>query len=118
LLCRDLGRIGSDGKEFGPGLGFRQRRYTFVALLNADNSATSSPGFVLTKLRSSMSLADELLADLDDVGDEEETTQGTIHDQGQTAGMGDSDTEMANGEEEVGGGLVLEGAFPSRRHGV
>jgi hypothetical protein len=57
-----------------------------------------------------MSLADELLADLDDVGDDEETVEENVQsDKTLQKRAEDSDTEMAN-EEEVGGGLVLEGA--------
>ena len=57
-----------------------------------------------------MSLADELLADLEDVDENEEEPQDNgqqLH-QNNAVKNEDSDTEMANGEEEVAG-LVLEG---------
>jgi hypothetical protein len=62
-----------------------------------------------------MSLADELLADLDDVGDDEKIVQENVQsDKTLQRRAEDSDTEMVNGEEEVGGGLVLEGNVDSR----
>ena len=56
-----------------------------------------------------MSLADELLADLDDVDGNDDELQGNVNDLQQNNANGeDSDVDMVNGEEDVSG-LVLEG---------
>jgi hypothetical protein len=51
------------------------------------------------------SLADELLADLDGLDDDEPQASGS------GANGFDSDAEMGDGEDQGGGGLVLEGLF-------
>jgi hypothetical protein len=63
-----------------------------------------------------MSLADELLADLEDVGGNDEEIENreesNIAPQPGPSNGEDSDTEMVNGEEDARGGLVLEGKVP------
>ena len=65
-----------------------------------------------------MSLADELLADLEGIDGNDEEPQDVAVDSHQNSGTNgeDEDTEMVNGEEVVGGGLVLEGMSSSRNN--